>query len=66
MIQALRRALVQSSIHSHRDPCLDILTLPVRLVLLDKRVAGDEVAGYGSGFHPSTDSTCLSRKTHAH
>lgn len=66
VIQALRGALVESFIHSDSDPCPDILTLPVRLVLLDKRVAGDEVAGYGSGFHPSTDSTCLSRKTHAH
>ena len=54
-------------------------TVPVGLVLLDKRVAGDEVAWYGSGFHPSTSTssssstdtsapsstTGLSRKTHA-
>lgn len=57
------------------DSCYDRVTVPVGLVLLDERVAGDEVAGYGSGFHPSIDSsytssssssTCLSRKTHAH
>lgn len=58
--QALRRSRVQSC------PDLHTVTLPVRLVLLDKGVAGDEVAGYGSGLHPSTHSTCLSRKTHAH
>lgn len=66
-----------SFIHYQTYPCCDRVTVPVGLVLLDERVAGDEVAGYGSGFHPSIDSsytstssssssTCLSRQTHAH
>lgn len=38
-------------------PCRDRVTVPVGLVLLDERVAGDEVAGYGRGFHPSTASS---------
>lgn len=61
----VRRSLAQSFIHSNIDawPDFHMVTLPVRLILLDKGVAGDEVAGYGGGFHPST---CLSRKTHAH
>ena len=56
------------------SPRCDRVTVPVGLVLLDERVAGDEVAGYGSGFDPSvassytsapSSSACLSRKTHA-
>lgn len=58
--------------HSQMSPHFGRVTLPVGLVLLDKRVAGDEVAWNGSTFHPSTasyasapSSTCLARKTHA-
>lgn len=38
-------------------PRFDTAALPVGLVLLDERVAGDEVAGYGSGFHRAIDSS---------
>lgn len=55
--------------HTQMSPHFGRVTLPVGLVLLDKRVAGDEVAWNGSTFHPSTasapSSTCLARKTHA-
>lgn len=37
--------------------CWDTVAVPVGLVLLDERVASDEVAGYGSGFHRAIDSS---------
>lgn len=53
----LRQRIVLVSPSPDLPPRCDTVAVPVGLVLLDERVAGDEVAGYGSGFHRAIDSS---------